>query len=81
MEKNSAISLKALEYFYFHRVLTDYLTTLSDEELREARATIDLGDIEGNKINILDAIMQEMEYREDRKYFSENNTNETKVVK
>lgn len=79
MEKeNGATSLKALEYFYYHRVLTEYLTTLSDEELQTARTTIELDDIEGNKIGILDAIIQEMEYRADNKIYEERESSRAK---
>ena len=49
------------------RRLEEYLSTLTDEELRSASATIELDDIEGIKLNILNIIKSEMKYRIDNK--------------
>ncbi len=65
-EENKMTSQEALIFFYRHHALTEYLTTLSDEELSSARTNIEVDDIKDEKIGILDAIMQEMEYRSDQ---------------
>ena len=66
MEKSiRATSSEALKFFYSHRALTEYLQTLSDEELRSAEASITVTDIDSVGEGILDAIYQEREYRND----------------
>ncbi len=65
-EDNKMTSEEALLFFYRHHALTEYLTTLSDEELSSARTNIEVDDIKDEKIGILDAIMQEIEYRNDQ---------------
>ncbi len=64
-ETKKITSLEALVFFYRHHALTEFLQTLTNKELKEAKSSIVAGDIEGERIGILDAIIQEEEYRLD----------------
>ena len=73
-EENKMTTMEALVFFYRHHALTEFLTTLSDEELSSVRSNIEVDDIDDEKAGILDAIMQEMEYRSDKTIIEERNS-------
>lgn len=55
---------RTLTIFLASHKLTDYLQTLSDEELHDAETNLYMDDIVGDAENILDAIRTEKEYRQ-----------------
>lgn len=65
MKSVNTTSSEALRFFYSHRALTEYLQTLTDEELNSAERSITITDIDNVGEGILDAIYQEREYRMD----------------
>ena len=62
MEKNE-VSLKDLELIYANNRLTEYLTTLSTDELSTIKSRILCDDIIGVRIGLLSAIEDAIEYR------------------
>lgn len=78
-EENKMTSLEALVFFYRHHALTEYLTTLSMNELAEIISRIQTNDIKGDIIGIYDAVLQEVEYRSDNEIYQERrNSNKAK---
>lgn len=73
-EENKMISLEALIFFYRNHALTEYLTTLSDEELLLVIRNVQANDIVGETIGIYDALLQEAEYRNDKIIYEERNS-------
>ena len=65
MKSINTTSSEALRFFYSHGALTEYLQTLTDEELNSAERSITITDIDNAGAGILDAIYQEREYRMD----------------
>ena len=63
----SRISINELSVYYSEYTLSEFLKTLSLKELKSAEMNMYLDDIVGDKINILDAIKNEIEYRESDK--------------
>lgn len=61
MEKSEIVDTLLL--FYRGHKLTDYLKTLTDEELVEAKDNISVDRIDEEKGAILNTIKQELEYR------------------
>jgi hypothetical protein len=72
-------SFEVLKFFYSNRALTDYLQTLTDEELEETYYSIVVDDIDDVKAAILDCVIQEKEYRADARLL--NNEDNKKVNK
>lgn len=70
-EENKMTSMEALLFFYRHHALTEYLTTLSMNELAEIISRIQTNDIKGDIIGIYDAVLQEVEYRGDNEVYQE----------
>lgn len=55
--------LKQLEEQYFNQTLTEYVKYLSSEIIQENITLIECDDIIGIRINILEVLKQELEYR------------------
>ncbi len=80
IEKNDIdiTSVKALKFFYSQNALTDFLQTLSDEELNKAQVNIEVTDIDDFNARLLDAIYQEKEYRQDARFIDDSSAKKGK---
>lgn len=64
------MDLKEIVKYYAEYTLTEYLKTLSDEELQHILVCILCDDIIDERVNIYSAVKNEIEYRESDKALS-----------
>ena len=57
------LTIEDLKTEYYNHNLTEFLKTLTDEQINEFLGQIYRNDIVGDLVNILDALLNEVEYR------------------